>query len=135
MPPSACCRMETSSASVNTTPLARTASAAGRASKPSPGRLVPTCQHPMEPPTHVRTQNMFICSYCVDPTRQADTQLDTMLLTPFTCFSYGCWSACLPVLYSTWICLLIDLSYNTYIQYVAIQYYRQRMCPGRGLSP
>lgn len=97
MPPSACCRKGTSSASVNTTRRARTASAAGRASKPSPGRLVPTCQRPMEAPTPVRAHNMFICSCCVDLTHQSATQLDTMLLTPFICLSYRCLSACFTV--------------------------------------
>lgn len=57
-PPSACCRTGPSSASVNTTPLARIASAAGRASKPNPGKLVPTCQRPTGPPTAVRIRNM-----------------------------------------------------------------------------
>lgn len=59
-PPSACCRTGPSSASVNTTPLARTASAAGRASKPNPGKLVPTCQRPTEPPTAVRIRNVAV---------------------------------------------------------------------------
>uniref|UniRef100_A0A8D3ABN5 Laminin N-terminal domain-containing protein n=1 Tax=Scophthalmus maximus TaxID=52904 RepID=A0A8D3ABN5_SCOMX len=48
------CWMGTSSASVNTTPRVRTASAAGRASKPSPGRPVPTCPHLTDPPTPVQ---------------------------------------------------------------------------------
>lgn len=59
-PPSACYRTGPSSASVNTTPLARTASAAGRASKPNPGKLVPTCQRPTGPPTAVRIWNVAV---------------------------------------------------------------------------
>lgn len=49
----ACCRRETSSVSVNTTPRDRTVSAARRASRPSPGRLAHTCPHPTDPPTPV----------------------------------------------------------------------------------
>lgn len=65
--------MGTSSASVNTTQQARTASAARRASKPSPGRLVPTCQHPMDPPTPVRTHGSLTCSICAHPSHQSDS--------------------------------------------------------------
>lgn len=128
MPPSACCRMGTSSASVNTTPLARTASAAGRASKPSPGRLVPTCQHPMEPPTPVRTQNMFLSSHCVEPTHQSDTQLDTILLTPFTSLRYGCLSA-----YFTVLCMKMTINWSKLQHFNMLQYKTaERGCVPRG---
>ena len=63
-PPSACSRTVTSSACVSTTPRAPTASAAKRASRPSPGRLAPTCRRPTDPPTPVRmTQIILSFSY------------------------------------------------------------------------
>lgn len=105
MLPSACCRMGTSSASVNTTPLVRTASVAGRASKPSPGRLVPTCRHPTEPPTPVRT-------YCVHPNHQSTAALSVRYNTADSVHTL-----CLMC-----VCLLALLYYALILKDVTTQY-------------
>lgn len=91
--PSACWLKGTSSASVNTIPLGRTASDARRASKPSPGKQVPTCLHQLEPPTPVCT---CFCTDCSYPTQNAETfNMDVVMIRCFQTLIMGKISTCM----------------------------------------